>query len=111
MCQEMGKCQKGLGKMNMLPKKKNTTKEMTYFFQTKDTLSKKNKEKKHTNRSNLPCMHLDPRVNRLRFSIASIHQIDCGPVAPDIVFPICVILQQREKGSYQQKTKKEKKTV
>ena len=59
-------------------------------------------------------MHLDPGVNRLRFNIASIHQIDRGPVAPDIVFPICVILHQREEGGYQQnqnkQTNKQKKT-
>lgn len=47
-------------------------------------------------------MHLDPGVNRLRFNITSIHQTDSWPVAPDIVFPICVILQQRERGSNQQ---------
>lgn len=44
-------------------------------------------------------MHLDPGVNRLRFNITSIHQTDSRPVAPDIVFPICVILQR---GSNQQ---------
>lgn len=47
-------------------------------------------------------MHLDPGVNRLRFNITSIHQTDSRPVAPDIVIPICVILQQWERGSNQQ---------
>lgn len=46
----------------------------------------------------LPCMHLHPGVNRLRLDIASVHKTDGRPVAPDVVFPIRVILQQREKG-------------
>lgn len=37
-------------------------------------------------------MHLDPGVNRLGLNITSVHQTDCRPVTPDIVFPICVIL-------------------
>lgn len=44
------------------------------------------------NFSDLPCMHLDPGVNRLGLNITSVHQTDCRPVTPDIVFPICVIL-------------------
>lgn len=48
--------------------------------------------------SDLPCMHLDPGVNRLGLNITSVHQTDCRPVTPDIVFPICVILQPKEHG-------------
>lgn len=48
--------------------------------------------------SDLPCMHLDPGVNRLGLNVTSIHQTDRRPVTPDIVFPICVILRQWEEG-------------
>lgn len=54
-------------------------------------------DKRYT--QDLPCMHLDPGVNRLRFNITSVHQTDSWPVAPDIVFPICVILQRWERVS------------
>lgn len=55
-------------------------------------------------------MHLDPGVNRLRLNITSVHQTDRRPVTPDIVFPICVILQQwggrvREKPKEQKHSK------
>lgn len=46
--------------------------------------------------SDLPCMHLDPGVNRLGLNIASVHQTDRRPVTPDKVFPICVILWPQE---------------
>lgn len=48
--------------------------------------------------SDLPCMHLDPGVNRLGLNITSVHQTDRRPVTPDIVFPICVILWPQEDG-------------
>lgn len=48
--------------------------------------------------SDLPCMHLDPGVNRLGLNITSVHQTDSRPVTPDIVFPICVILWSQEDG-------------
>lgn len=48
--------------------------------------------------SDLPCMHLDPGVNRLGLNVTSIHQTDRRPVTPDIVFPICVILWPWEEG-------------
>lgn len=48
--------------------------------------------------SDLPCMHLDPGVNRLGLNITSVHQTDRRPVTPDIVFPICVILLPQEGG-------------
>lgn len=41
-------------------------------------------------------MHLDPRVNRLGFNITSVHQTDRRPVTPDIVLPICVILEPQQ---------------
>lgn len=51
-------------------------------------------------------MHLDPGVNRLGLNITSVHQTDCGPVTPDIVFPICVILwPQEDRLKKQSKTK------
>ena len=53
-------------------------------------------ENTNQNIPDLPCMHLDPGVNRLGFNI--VHQTDRRPVTPYIVCPICVILQQREEG-------------
>lgn len=58
--------------------------------------------------SHLPCMHLDPGVNRLRLNVTSVHQTDCRPVSPDIVFPICVILWPQED---ELKNKKQSKTT
>lgn len=57
--------------------------------------------------SDLPCMHLDPGVNRLGLNVTSIHQTDRRPVTPDIVFPICVILWPQEEGF--KKTAKQQK--
>lgn len=57
--------------------------------------------------SDLPCMHLDPGVNRLGLNVTSIHQTDRRPVTPDIVFPICVILWPQEEGL--KKTAKQQK--
>lgn len=57
--------------------------------------------------SDLPCMHLDPGVNRLGLNITSVHQTDRRPVTPDIVFPICVILWPQEDGL--KKTQQKKK--
>lgn len=57
--------------------------------------------------SDLPCMHLDPGVNRLGLNITSVHQTDRRPVTPDIVFPICVILWPQEDGL--KKTQQNKK--
>lgn len=54
--------------------------------------------------SDLPCMHLDPGVNRLGLNITSVHQTDRRPVTPDIVFPICVILWPQEDGLKKKKT-------
>ena len=54
-------------------------------------------------------MHLDPGVNRLGLYITSVHQTDCRPVTPDIVFPICVILRPQEDG-LETKKKKHSKT-
>lgn len=61
--------------------------------------------------SDLPCMHLDPGVNRLGLYITSVHQTDRRPVAPDIVFPICVILQPQEDGVKKRKNTANKKVV
>lgn len=65
--------------------------------------------------SDLPCMHLDPGVNRLGLNVTSIHQTDRRPVTPDIVFPICVILWPWEEGLKKKKnsktTTKKKKEV
>lgn len=58
--------------------------------------------------SDLPCMHLDPGVNRLGLNITSVHQTDSRPVTPDIVFPICVILWSQEDG-LKKKTQQNKK--
>lgn len=56
--------------------------------------------------SDLPCMHLDPGVNRLGLNITSVHQTDRRPVTPDKVFPICVILWPQEEGLKNSKTKR-----
>lgn len=56
--------------------------------------------------SDLPCMHLDPGVNRLGLNITSVHQTDRRPVTPDIVFPICVILWPQEEGLNKQNKNK-----
>lgn len=62
--------------------------------------------------SDLPCMHLDPGVNRLGLNITSIHQTDRRPVTPDIVFPICVILWPQEEGlKKNSKTTKKKRSI
>lgn len=64
--------------------------------------------------SDLPCMHLDPGVNRLGLNVTSIHQTDRRPVTPDIVFPICVILWPWEEGlkkKKQQNNKKKKRSI
>ena len=37
-------------------------------------------------------MHLDPGVNRLGLNVTSVHQTDGGPVTPNVVLPISVIL-------------------
>lgn len=49
--------------------------------------------------SDLPCMHLDPGVNRLGLNVTSIHQTDRRPVTPDIVFPICIILWPQQQNN------------
>lgn len=59
--------------------------------------------------SDLPCMHLDPGVNRLGLNITSVHQTDRRPVTPDIVFPICVILWPQEEDGLKEKTQQNKK--
>lgn len=59
--------------------------------------------------SDLPCMHLDPGVNRLGLNVTSIHQTDRRPVTPDIVFPICVILRQWEEGLKKKTAKQQQK--
>lgn len=64
--------------------------------------------------SDLPCMHLDPGVNRLGLNVTSIHQTDRRPVTPDIVFPICVILWPWEEGlkkGKQQNNNKKKRSI
>lgn len=63
--------------------------------------------------SDLPCMHLDPGVNRLGLNVTSIHQTDRRPVTPDIVFPICVILWPWEEGLKKNpsKTTKKKRSI
>lgn len=64
--------------------------------------------------SDLPCMHLDPGVNRLGLNVTSIHQTDRRPVTPDIVFPICVILWPWEEGLKKKnpsKTTKKKRSI
>lgn len=60
--------------------------------------------------SDLPCMHLDPGVNRLGLNITSVHQTDRRPVTPDIVFPICVILGPR-RGGFKKTVKQKKRSV
>lgn len=67
------------------------------YIMNRTSKHKTTKKKTFRNTQDLPCMHLDPGVNRLRFNITSIHQTDSWPVAPDIVFPICVILQRWER--------------
>lgn len=59
--------------------------------------------------SDLPCMHLDPGVNRLGLNVTSIHQTDRRPVTPDIVFPICVILWPWEEGLKKKQQNNKKK--
>lgn len=59
--------------------------------------------------SDLPCMHLDPGVNRLGLNVTSIHQTDRRPVTPDIVFPICVILWPWEEGLKKKTAKQQQK--
>lgn len=61
--------------------------------------------------SDLPCMHLDPGVNRLGLNITSIHQTDRRPVTPDIVFPICVILWPQKEGLKKQQNNKKKRSI
>lgn len=61
--------------------------------------------------SDLPCMHLDPGVNRLGLNVTSIHQTDRRPVTPDIVFPICVILWPQGEGLKKQQNNKKKRSI